>query len=62
MNSDGTVTEKIINYDPSQDDRPSNQKFDKICISNTNKMDSAKFDDNTFAIFVLVTLILSVKI
>ena len=50
VNSDGTVTEKKINYDPSQDESPSNQKLYKICISNTNKMDSAKFDDNTFAI------------
>ena len=50
MNSDGTVSEKKINYDPSQDDRPSNQKLYKICMSNINKIDSAKFDDNIFAI------------
>ncbi len=50
VNSDGTVTQKKINYDPSQDDSSVGQKLYKICISNTNKMDSAKFDDNTFAI------------
>ena len=50
VNSNGDVTKKTINYDPNQDDTKTGQILYKTCEVDTNRIDSAKFDDNTFVL------------